>query len=124
MESRFTLVFDQFLAHIGIERGLASSTVDAYASDLRRYVEWLENRGVRTPEDIARRDVEEYVAALDAAGESARSKARRLASIHAFHRFALAQHAVDQRVGQRGQTVPAVGHVLGVRQSIWFLAGQ
>ncbi|WP_288240581.1 site-specific tyrosine recombinase XerD [uncultured Bifidobacterium sp.] len=98
MESRFTLVFDQFLAHIGIERGLASSTVDAYASDLRRYVEWLESRGVRTPEDIARRDVEEYVAALDAAGESARSKARRLASIHAFHRFALAQHAVSDDV--------------------------
>lgn len=98
MESRFTLVFDQFLAHIGIERGLASSTVDAYASDLRRYVEWLESRGVRAPEDIARRDVEEYVAALDAAGESARSKARRLASIHAFHRFALAQHAVSEDV--------------------------
>ena len=98
MEPRFALVFDQFLAHIGIERGLASSTVDAYASDLRRYVEWLENRGVRTPEDIARRDVEEYVAALDAAGESARSKARRLASIHAFHRFALAQHAVSDDV--------------------------
>ena len=98
MESRFTLVFDQFLAHIGIERGLASSTVDAYASDLRRYVEWLESRGVRAPEDIARRDVEEYVAALDAAGESARSKARRLASIHAFHRFALAQHAVSDDV--------------------------
>ena len=98
MESRFTLVFDQFLAHIGIERGLASSTVDAYASDLRRYVEWLESRGVRAPEDIVRRDVEEYVAALDAAGESARSKARRLASIHAFHRFALAQHAVSDDV--------------------------
>ena len=95
MEPRFALVFDQFLAHIGIERGLASATVDAYASDLRRYVDWLENRGVRTPEGIARRDVEEYVAALDAAGESARSKARRLASIHAFHRFALAQHAVS-----------------------------
>ena len=98
MEPRFALVFDQFLAHIGIERGLASATVDAYASDLRRYVDWLESRGVRTPEDIARRDVEEYVAALDAAGESARSKARRLASIHAFHRFALAQHAVSDDV--------------------------
>lgn len=98
MEPRFALVFDQFLAHIGIERGLASATVDAYASDLRRYVDWLENRGVCTPEGIARRDVEEYVAALDAAGESARSKARRLASIHAFHRFALAQHAVSDDV--------------------------
>ncbi|ABE95903.1 Integrase/recombinase (XerD/RipX family) [Bifidobacterium breve UCC2003] len=80
--------------HIGIERGLAKATVSAYESDLNKYVAWLQTHGITKPDDIAKQDVEDYIAALDADGESARSKARRLASIHEFHRFALAQHAV------------------------------
>ncbi|KFI61221.1 tyrosine recombinase XerD [Bifidobacterium pullorum subsp. gallinarum] len=98
MESDFGRLLEQFLTHIGVERGLAQSTVDAYASDLRRYLDWLEARGVHGPAAVTRQDVEDYVADLDGAGESGRSKARRLASIHAFHRFALAQQAVASDV--------------------------
>ena len=98
MESEFGRLLEQFLTHIGVERGLAQSTVDAYASDLRRYLDWLEARGVHGPAAVTRQDVEDYVADLDGAGEGGRSKARRLASIHAFHRFALAQQAVASDV--------------------------
>ena len=98
MESEFGRLLEQFLTHIGVERGLAQSTVGAYASDLRRYLDWLEARGVHGPAAVTRQDVEDYVADLDGAGESGRSKARRLASIHAFHRFALAQQAVASDV--------------------------
>lgn len=98
MESEFGRLLEQFLTHIGVERGLAQSTVDAYASDLRRYLDWLEARGIHGPAAVTRQDVEDYVADLDGAGESGRSKARRLASIHAFHRFALAQQAVASDV--------------------------
>ena len=98
MGSEFGRLLEQFLTHIGVERGLAQSTVDAYASDLRRYLDWLEARGVHGPDAVTRQDVEDYVADLDGAGESGRSKARRLASIHAFHRFALAQQAVASDV--------------------------
>ena len=98
MESEFGRLLEQFLTHIGVERGLAQSTVDAYASDLRRYLDWLEARGAQGPAAVTRQDVEDYVADLDGAGESGRSKARRLASIHAFHRFALAQQAVASDV--------------------------
>lgn len=98
MGSEFGRLLEQFLTHIGVERGLAQSTVDAYASDLRRYLDWLEARGVHGPAAVTRQDVEDYVADLDGAGESGRSKARRLASVHAFHRFALAQQAVASDV--------------------------
>ena len=94
----FGTLREQFLVHIGIERGLANATVSAYESDLNKYVAWLQTHGITKPDDIAKQDVEDYIAALDADGESARSKARRLASIHEFHRFALAQHAVSADV--------------------------
>lgn len=94
----FGTLREQFLVHIGIERGLAKATVSAYESDLNKYVAWLQTHGITKPDDIAKQDVEDYIAALDTDGESARSKARRLASIHEFHRFALAQHAVSADV--------------------------
>lgn len=94
----FGTLREQCLVHIGIERGLAKATVSAYESDLNKYVAWLQTHGITKPDDIAKQDVEDYIAALDADGESARSKARRLASIHEFHRFALAQHAVSADV--------------------------
>ena len=94
----FGTLREQFLVHIGIERGLAKATVSAYESDLNKYVAWLQTHSITKPDDIAKQDVEDYIAALDADGESARSKARRLASIHEFHRFALAQHAVSADV--------------------------
>ena len=94
----FGILREQFLVHIGIERGLAKATVSAYESDLNKYVAWLQTHGITKPDDIVKQDVEDYIAALDADGESARSKARRLASIHEFHRFALAQHAVSADV--------------------------
>ena len=105
----FGTLREQFLVHIGIERGLAKATVSAYESDLNKYVAWLQTHGITKPDDIAKQDVEDYIAALDADGESARSKARRLASIHEFHRFALAQHAVSADEVSRLLDAAAVG---------------
>lgn len=94
----FDTLLEQFLVHIGVERGLAKATVTAYESDITKYIVWLKARDITEPNAIAKQDVEDYVAFLDAQGESARTKARRLASIHEFHRFALAQHAVSADV--------------------------
>lgn len=98
MTNSFDRLTEQFLVHIGVERGLAKATVEAYESDIHRYVDWLKTRGVEDADAITSQDVEDYVASLDAAGESARSKARRLASLHEFHRFALSQHVVTNDV--------------------------
>ena len=98
MSEGFARPINQFLAHIDVERGLAKATVKAYESDLNRYVAWLAERGITKPDDISKQDIEDYIAFLDTAGESARSKARRLASLHEFHRFALGQHVVRDDV--------------------------
>ena len=98
MENGFDRLLERFLAHIGVERGLADATVTAYESDLNKYTGWLASRGVDDIAGVTRRHVEDYVAFLDDLGESARSKARRLAAVHEFHRFALASRVVDDDV--------------------------
>lgn len=114
MSDGLTSLMDGFLTHIDVERGLAHATVKAYASDLKRYVAWLADRGIARPDEIGRQDVEDYVAFLDALGEGTRSKARRLACVHEFHRFALRQHAVHDDIAasvkapKGGKSLPEV----------------
>ncbi|WEV41546.1 site-specific tyrosine recombinase XerD [Bifidobacterium sp. ESL0682] len=114
----------QFLAHIDVERGLAKSTVKAYAADIRKYLDWLDAQGIKDLVDVTSHDVESYVAALDEAGESGRSKARRLASVHEFHNFALRQGVVADDVSSRVKAPKANGHlpdVLSVDEVIRLL---
>lgn len=98
MANGFPALIERFLAHVGVERGLADATVTAYESDLRKYAGWLESRGVDDIAHVTRHDVEDYVAFLDDMGESARSKARRLAAVHELHRFALAGNLIADDV--------------------------
>ena len=74
MTNGFTRLTEQFLVHIGVERGLATATVTAYESDIAKYIDWLETRGIHEPDAITKQDVEDYIAALDQAGESAAPK--------------------------------------------------
>lgn len=94
----FERMIRQFLAHIDVERGLSKATVSAYGADLKKYRQWLADHGINDITSVTTQDVENYVAFLDESGESARSKARRLASIHAFHRFAVNEHSVADDV--------------------------
>ncbi|MED7651722.1 UNVERIFIED_CONTAM: tyrosine recombinase XerD, partial [Bifidobacterium longum] len=61
-------------------------------------IDWREAGGTHEAKAITEQEVEYYIGALDQAGETARSKARRLASINEFHRWALGQHAVTADV--------------------------
>lgn len=78
-------LLDHFVTFLRAERNLAPKTVDAYAIDIRGYLEKLAKDGVQV-EAVTREDVLEYLAFL---GKrlSPRSRARHLASIRGFHRF-------------------------------------
>ena len=43
---------DRYLAHLRVERGLLTATLEAYARDLREYVEWLTARRVPRLADV------------------------------------------------------------------------
>ena len=110
----FEPVIRQFVGHIDVERGLSHLTVQAYASDLEAYVLWLTQRGITSIGEVRQHDIEDYIAHLQSVGDGARSKARKLASIHEFHRFALGQHLIDNdvsasvRPGRMPSTLPDV----------------
>lgn len=81
-----TELLDHFITYLRAERNLAARTVDAYALDVRGWLEALA-RKQRKVEAAQREDVLAHLAELSQRGLSPRSRARHLAALRAFHRF-------------------------------------
>jgi integrase/recombinase XerD len=89
-------VVAEFRTWLVVERGLAPNSVAAYTRDLRRYVAYLDKRGIRSIDAVGEADVMAYAAQLDAARHddgtpryAAATIARALVAVRALHRFAL-----------------------------------
>lgn len=85
----------EFRTWLVVERGLAPNSVASYRRDLRRYVSFLDARGVRDVDRVTESDVSAYAAdlatAVDADGRpryAPASIARALVSVRSLHRFA------------------------------------
>jgi integrase/recombinase XerD len=79
-------LLDAFVTFLRAERNLAPKTVDAYAIDVRDWLDDLKRRQLSV-EAATRDDVLEHLAWLGRKGLSARSRARHLAALRGFHRF-------------------------------------
>ncbi|HTT72389.1 MAG TPA: site-specific tyrosine recombinase XerD [Anaeromyxobacteraceae bacterium] len=91
MSSPLSPALDLFLVHIRVEKGLAANSVDGYARDLRRYLDDLEDAGVREVASVRREHLLAHLARLSARGLSPRSQARALSAIRSLHRLLVAE---------------------------------
>ena len=82
---------DLFLTHLRVEKGLAPNSVDGYGRDLRRYLDHLADRGLRDWARVGRPEIRAHLAELTRRGLAARSQARALSAIRAFHRLLAAE---------------------------------
>jgi integrase/recombinase XerD len=91
-----------YLDHLAIERGVAANTISSYRRDLRRYVEFLAERGIGDLGSVTELDVSDFLVALrrgdpesGVVGLSAVSAARAVIAVRGLHRFATAEGLVD-----------------------------
>lgn len=105
----------EFRTWLVVERGLAPNSVSSYLRDLRRYVAFLDARGIREIERVTEADVSAYAAdlasTLDEDGRpryAPASIARAQVSVRALHRFAVDEGMVgaDPTEELQGTRVP------------------
>ncbi|MGE5663030.1 MAG: site-specific tyrosine recombinase XerD [Deltaproteobacteria bacterium] len=85
---------DGFLLHLATERRLSRNTVDAYASDLRRFAAFLGAAGIPVREFDRRRCLE-FLSSVREEGLSARSAARHVSSLRSFFRYLAREGVLD-----------------------------
>lgn len=89
-------IFDMFLDHLRVERGLASNTIEAYGRDINRYLDFLEDRGSPAPEKANRSLVMSYLIELSHAGIGARSRSRALSALKGFYSFLSKEGIIEE----------------------------
>lgn len=89
----FENLVDAYIRHLTIERGVAKNTIAAYRRDLRRYVDYLDERGVSGIEQITELVVQDFATRLVTAhGLAATSIARVLAGVRGLHKYWLLEN--------------------------------
>ncbi len=84
----------QFLAYIKFERNLSENSIEAYSTDLYRYVSYLKSKGITNPEKVAEQNINLLLQALSQLGLAPASISRNLSSIKSFHKFLAGENII------------------------------
>ena len=91
--SGFEHLVDSYIRHLTIERGVAKNTIAAYRRDLRRYLDYLQDRGIESIDQITEMTVQDFSTRLVSKhGLSATSVARVLAGVRGLHKYWLLEN--------------------------------
>jgi integrase/recombinase XerD len=91
--SGFEHLVDSYIRHLTIERGVAKNTIAAYRRDLRRYLDYLQDRDIESIDQITEMAVQDFSTRLVSKhGLSATSVARVLAGVRGLHKYWLLEN--------------------------------
>jgi len=99
--SERAFALEAFADHLRFERGLSENTLDAYARDLRRFLVFLEGKGVRTPGDVAHTHLREYTYHLKDRPLAPTSIRRAQSALRTYFRFLVGEELIGEDPTER-----------------------
>jgi len=78
---------DQYLNYLLVEKGLSKKTLESYGSDIARFVEFLDKKGIKDISGADTSTILMHIIALRDDGMKARSRARHLVTLRGFYKF-------------------------------------
>ena len=88
-------LLNEFLSAQRIERNLSENTIDAYTHDLRRYLAFLSDQNVTSPEEVTPNHVNQFVQEIRKFDLAPSTIARNFSSIRMFHRFLIGEDVCE-----------------------------
>lgn len=85
---------DEYLNFLAVEKGVSLNTLEAYSRDLVRYLEFMQDIGIKAIKDINSDDVITYLGNLRKSGLTANSVNRGLAALRGFYKYLLRENIV------------------------------
>lgn len=85
-----------FRNYLLLERSLSTHTLEAYLSDVQKFVRYLDIEGLAlTPLQVQRSDLEQFIHWVNKLGLEASSQARLISGLRAFYKFLLVEDLLD-----------------------------
>ncbi|MDD2203463.1 MAG: site-specific tyrosine recombinase XerD [Bacilli bacterium] len=97
MNSNLENNLKDFIDYIYIEKKLSDNTKNAYKQDLSKYIEYLKDRKITSPEQIKKQDITKHLEVLSK-DISPRSINRKIVSIKSFHKFLVRESIIKKNV--------------------------
>ena len=88
--------FQDYLTMLRVERNLSPRTLEAYQRDLKHYLSFIVDKGVKSLSNISQMHIREYIRSLNEKGLAASSIARIFSSIRSYHKFLSAENFVNE----------------------------
>ena len=86
----------RYLNHLLIERGMSENTLEAYGRDLRRYFQFLQQKGITQLQDVKPEVIIEYLVKIKGEGLSANSMNRALAALRGLYKYLIQEKIIGQ----------------------------
>ncbi|MDD2236254.1 MAG: site-specific tyrosine recombinase XerD [Kiritimatiellae bacterium] len=86
---------NQFLDYLTLERGLSKNTRQAYAFDLKQFAAFLDKQGIKSLNELTRKDILAFLMAEKKRGLTGTSMARELVAIKVFFRYLLQENMLN-----------------------------
>ncbi|MBW2307841.1 MAG: site-specific tyrosine recombinase XerD [Deltaproteobacteria bacterium] len=93
--SEFTILADQFLNHLTVERGLSANTLEGYSRDIYRFISLMESRGMKMSAQCDTEDIVDFIVKMRQEGLSPSSCARALSAVRTFFRFLVQEKILE-----------------------------
>ncbi len=77
---------DQFLSWLSLEKGRQPSTVKSYAYELKRFSDFIAQKGIHVPHEVKKQDIRAFLASLARTNDKT-SRARSLSCIRSFFEY-------------------------------------
>jgi len=96
-------LLDLFLTYLSVEKGLSRNTVNAYATDLKKYLLFVKEQG-REVEKAGKSDILNFLELLRGNGQSISTVCRYISSIKALYKFLLLEKRIQDDPTENLQT--------------------
>lgn len=96
---------DEYLLFLGVEKGLSQASISSYRQDLKRYLAFLEDRGIQDYSAVDTELIILFLKLLKEEGKSAKTITRMQSTLRNYHQFLLNEDVVKNNPAIRLHTV-------------------
>jgi len=91
-------IVEEFLNYLSVEKGLAENSIKAYAQDLNKYINYLEQKQITSFSLTRRNNITNFMLYLKDKGLNSNSISRALVAVKVLHRFLVNERYLKEDV--------------------------
>jgi integrase/recombinase XerD len=117
--ARVGTMLDQFLHYLTVERGYSENTIEAYHHDLRRFMNYLEQKGIGDISKVNKLNLRTFLLGLSKQGLSMRTVARNQVALRTFFRYLVLEGLLEKNPSEElesPRTVQTLPEILTSRE--------